>query len=82
MTLGEKLAQQKARFKQAAPPEAVQLIERSTNDLRDSGIMDRVLKVGDRAPDFKLANTRGELVSSAALLEEGPLVVSFFRGEW
>ena len=57
-------------------------MHRATDDLRASGIMDRVLKAGDRMPLFDLENTRGESVSSADLLAKGPLVVSFFRGKW
>src|SRR5260370_33131137 len=33
-------------------------------------------------PDFDLPNVEGRFVASPALLERGPLVVSFFRGGW
>jgi peroxiredoxin len=56
--------------------------ERHIAELRTSGAVDRALGVGDPAPAFALPNTRGETVSSAALLASGPLVVSFFRGAW
>jgi peroxiredoxin len=41
------------------------------------------LKVGDKAPDFKLvaANT-GESFSLKALLKSGPLIIEFLRGTW
>lgn len=57
-------------------------MHRATEELRASGILDRVLKKGDRAPQFTLPDTNGVMVSSAALIEQGPLVVSFFRGKW
>jgi len=38
--------------------------------------------VGDRLPGFALPNSRGLLVGSEALLEQGPLVLSFNRGGW
>jgi peroxiredoxin len=37
---------------------------------------------GDKAPRFTLNDPAGQAVSSAALLREGPLVVSFYRGVW
>ena len=42
----------------------------------------RALKVGDRMPSFVLPNAEGKLVFSDDLLEHGPLVVTFFRGNW
>jgi peroxiredoxin len=57
-------------------------MHRATDDLRRSGIMDRIVKVGNPAPVFALANHDGSRVASADLLARGPLVVSFFRGSW
>ena len=51
-------------------------------DLRDSGILDRVVKVGQPAPDFTLPNRDGKPVALTALLARGPVVLSFFRGRW
>ena len=41
------------------------------------------LNIGDRAPEFTLVSVNGaEAVSSAQLLQRGPLVVEFLRGTW
>lgn len=40
------------------------------------------LKAGDKMPDFSLPGTDGSLISSAALLARGPLIVTFYRGIW
>ncbi len=64
------------------PADSIAIMHRATDDLRASGIMDRVLKIGDSVPAFNLENTRGETVNSADLLAKGPLVLSFFRGKW
>ncbi len=58
------------------------VMSRSLSRLRESGIEGRALSVGDRAPDFALPNQRGELVRLSALLEGGPVVLNFYRGEW
>jgi peroxiredoxin len=42
----------------------------------------RAPKVGDRAPDFTLPDQLGHPVSLAGELEQGPVVVIFYRGEW
>lgn len=84
MTLKERLEELKARS-QANPrisPEARAIMDRAIEDLRKSGIMDRVVKVGDRAPDFTLPDAAGRLVSLKEVLAHGPAVLSFFRGRW
>jgi peroxiredoxin len=57
-------------------------MHRATAELEASGIENRALKVGDRAPSFTLFDQNHVPVSSADLLQRGPLVVSFFRGHW
>jgi hypothetical protein len=62
--------------------EVIEKMHRATAELKATGIEDRALKVGDRAPSFTLFNQDHVQVSSIDLLREGPLVVSFFRGHW
>ncbi|NQW11310.1 MAG: AhpC/TSA family protein [Alphaproteobacteria bacterium] len=57
-------------------------IDGSIQALKATGIQSRVLKVGDRAPDFTLTDATGTTVSSAELRAKGPLVVKFYRGAW
>ena len=38
--------------------------------------------VGDKLPEFQLADSEGRQVSLGSYLERGPLVVSFNRGPW
>lgn len=40
------------------------------------------LNVGDKAPNFEGINQAGETVILEAMLEEGPIVLTFYRGEW
>ena len=82
MSLEEKLAATRAASAQRIPPDRAAIMERATEDLRKSGILDRVLKVGARMPAFELANHDGGPVSSRDLVAAGPLIVSFFRGSW
>jgi hypothetical protein len=62
--------------------EDVATMAQATEALVRSGIAERTKKIGDRAPDFTLPNTSGELVHLAELLARGPVVVTFYRGVW
>jgi peroxiredoxin len=57
-------------------------MHRATAELKATGIENRSLKIGDRAPEFSLFNQDHVQVNSADLLRQGPVVVSFFRGHW
>ena len=82
MSLRIKLDEIKANSAAKFPDEIKAVMGRATEDLRRSGIAGRALKIGDTAPKFTLRNVDGVVVSSAMLLEQGPLVVSFYRGVW
>jgi peroxiredoxin len=57
-------------------------MERATAELIASGAASRALKLGDMAPLFTLKDPEGHPVSSADLLAQGPLVLTFYRGVW
>ncbi|QQK65987.1 AhpC/TSA family protein [Cobetia sp. cqz5-12] len=40
------------------------------------------LSVGEKAPGFALPDAAGQSVSLEELLESGPVVVTFYRGDW
>jgi hypothetical protein len=82
MLLEEKLAATRAASAARIPPDKAAIMHRATEDLRKSGILDRIVQVGARMPAFELANYDGRRVSSRDLLQRGPLVLSFFRGSW
>ena len=82
MSLQEKLSAMKKGVEAQAPKEAVEILHRATDDLRNSGILEQTVKVGDRAPDFSLTNADGQEFRLQELLSEGPVVLSFYRGKW
>jgi hypothetical protein len=82
MALREKLDSIREMAKTRIPPEARATMERSIEQLRASGIMTRVARVGQPAPDFTLPNAAGQEVSLKALLARAPVVLSFYRGRW
>ena len=81
-TLQERLDRQRAQFAKVAPPQAKAVMARATEDLRTSGILDKVISVGSPLPSFELADTAEEVLGSAELLAQGPLVLTVYRGVW
>jgi peroxiredoxin len=87
MSLQAKLDAFKADFEAGkppynVPPSVIETMHRATAELIAFGAAERALKVGDKAPAFTLKDPNGNDVSSAGLLAQGPLVVSFYRGVW
>jgi hypothetical protein len=87
MTLQQKLVDFKAQFESGGPPynapkALIEIFHRATEELRRSGLAERTLKIGHRAPGFTLKNQDGNSISSAELFAKGPLVITFFRGHW
>lgn len=87
MTLQDKLDAFKADFEAGkppynVPPSVIETMHRATTELIASGVADRALKAGDRAPTFVLNDPDGKPVSSTDLLRLGPLAVTFYRGVW
>ena len=82
MSLNEKLDAKKEAFQSSAPAEALQVMGRALKELNESGIMDRVVAEGNRAPDFSLVSAGGERVDLAQRLATGPVVLGFYRGRW
>jgi peroxiredoxin len=87
MTLQSKLDAFKTNFESGGPPfnapaEIHGIMGRATAELILSGAALRALKAGDKAPAFELEEANSGRISSASLLEKGPLVVTFYRGFW
>ena len=82
MNLQQQMDTFKKGFVEQVPEQALEIMARSGEQLQNSGIADQAVKVGDKAPDFSLSNTSESTVSLSALLEKGPVVLSFFRGTW
>ena len=58
------------------------VLQRATVMLRKSGITDTCLQVGETVNDFFVMMADGEKHLLSELLQDGPLVLNFFRGFW
>jgi len=82
MSLKAELKALQTRLESGRPADVVATMHRAVEDLRVSGAVERVLKVGDTVPAFVLPNAAEQLTDSRALLAKGPLIVTFYRGRW
>jgi len=82
MSLREDIQKFLAQFLKQVPEDIQKVMEEEAERLAQSGIDEKSLKAGDKAPTFSLPNIFGKDISSQALLARGPLVVSFYRGGW
>jgi peroxiredoxin len=64
------------------PSDPLRDLLRPIGKLVTSGAVENALKEGAQAPDFTLPDARGNALSLSHLLRQGPVVVTFFRGQW
>lgn len=82
MSLTTDLQAFKEQFLTNVPEETAQVMGKATMALAESGIVDHSLTVGQQAPEVKLPNATGATVHIQELLKSGPVVLSFYRGQW
>lgn len=65
---------------QPAPASAIEVM--AMEWLRRAGIEGKALRVGERAPAFRLPDQQGRLLELDHALAAGPTVLLFYRGHW
>jgi hypothetical protein len=78
----EELAAIAQNTRDMLPPEALVVIDETNVSLAESGALERAVKTGQNAPGFSLPDALGNTVALSQLLEEGPVVLTFYRGHW
>ncbi len=64
------------------PTDLLRDLLRPIGQIVTSGAAEKALKEGEQAPDFTLPDAGGNAVSLSHLLMQGPVVISFYRGQW
>jgi peroxiredoxin len=80
--LQDQLDEITANTRTLVQPERLAINERAVEDLFTTGIEQRILPVGSKAPAFALPDSSGRIVKSSDLLALGPVILNFFRGRW
>ncbi len=80
--LQDTLDAQKAQFAKSAPEKLQRIFAEGLEEIAASQVMETALNVGDTAPDFSLSNAVGDTVRLSELLEDGPVILTWYRGGW
>lgn len=64
------------------PKDKKQIFADGIADVKNSGILDKALNVGDKAPNFTLKNALNKEVWLYNELEKGPVILTWYRGGW
>ncbi|MBX2851609.1 MAG: AhpC/TSA family protein [Phycisphaeraceae bacterium] len=76
------LDEKKAQWAENATEQAKTLYDDGIAKVKATGVIDTMKQVGDQATEFTLPNAAGKDVALAELLNDGPVVVVFYRGAW
>lgn len=80
--LQPKLDAARTKFQAQMPDDVREIFIRANQQVVASGIEQRAVKQGQPAPDFTLPNAVGKQVRLSSLLQQGPVVLAFYRGGW
>src|SRR5205814_7410504 len=81
-TLADKIAALNDDLAGQVPAEVLATFGREIEALARSGIGSSGLREGTLAPDFTLPDVHSRAVTLSALLQQRPVVLTFYRGEW
>jgi peroxiredoxin len=81
-TLQQQIETLQAQLAQQLPAPVLAELSTSIATLVHTGMAQQSVQVGERAPDFTLPDAEGSPVALSELLKHGPVVLTFYRGEW
>ena len=82
MSLKAQLDACRSEYEANVEPPVVDAVWRSIRRLAETDLVAKAIKAGETAPLFKLRCPRGAFIDLSDLLERGPVVMSFFWGDW
>ncbi|KAK8120811.1 thioredoxin-like fold protein [Apiospora kogelbergensis] len=82
MSLNAQLAAVQSRFAETAPANLKDPILQTQKEIEETFDQSKAIQVGQTFPAFSLSNAVGEDVTLDGLLSRGPLLITFYRGEW
>jgi peroxiredoxin len=72
----------RTEFLNKVPQDIATIMQQSTLQLTQDYAHKTFLEVGDRAPDFELPNAVGDIVKLSDRLQQGAVILTFYRGGW
>lgn len=65
-----------------ANPEFMKGVDAIINEAKAFQQGQHAIQIGQKAPSFNLPSAQGDLITSEQLLDKGPIVITFYRGNW
>jgi len=81
-SLSDQLGETVSTFMSSLPDEDAQIVGASFEKLNASHVGEGAVGIGEIVPNFTLPDATGEAVTLHNKLNEGPVVLSFYRGGW
>ena len=81
-TLQQQLDATNKQFTARMDPAVVKNINEAVKEIQGSEILANAKNEGDQAPDFTLPDATGKKVHLYELLKKGPVVLTWYRGNW
>lgn len=82
VSLKEGLEAHKQKFLNKADQYVIDTYEDGVLEVANSGILEKAIKEGDKAPEFELQNSTGDSVKLSDYLTQGAVVLTWYRGGW
>ncbi|AZA90954.1 Putative peroxiredoxin bcp [Chryseobacterium nakagawai] len=81
-TLAKQIEQLNQELSSQLPKEVLEAFGKSIQDLKTMKIEENSIQVGDQMPEFLLSNALGKIISSKEFLNNGKIILAFYRGSW
>lgn len=81
-SLKTKLDEKKEGFLKRADKKKIDIYEAGIDSVDKSGVTKNAIQVGQKAPEFTLTNAKGDTIKLSALLKNGPVILTWYRGGW
>jgi peroxiredoxin len=81
-SLQQQIDQAMKEGQRSVPADQLEPFMRPIQQLISSSAASKARKVGEVAPDFTLSDALGRMVTLSDLLQQGPVVLTFYRGAW
>ncbi|MGJ8549439.1 peroxiredoxin-like family protein [Winogradskyella wichelsiae] len=65
-----------------AKPDFMEGVDAIINKAKSFKQGDDAIKIGEKAPNFELPNPENKSIALTTLLNNGPVVITFYRGSW
>ena len=81
-SLQEEIDTKKNANRKNADPAKVADYAAGIDAIREAKVLDGAKKLGDKAPEFTLTESKGSSVTLSEELKKGPVVLTWYRGGW